>query len=133
MHLILQLSHNNRQTFRELFFQLHVKDQMESFHALYTKNKQKIEEFLTPVEFAKLFAWMSLEEQRELYEIFSSIYISQLLSHMEVDNVVRFLNDLSDVDTRILLDLFATDKRLMIEKLLAREPETAGSVMTKSY
>lgn len=106
---------------------------MESFHALYTKNKQKIEEFLTPDEFAKLFEWMSLEEQRELYEIFSSIYISQLLSHMEVDNVVRFLNDLSDVDTRILLDLFATDKRLMIEKLLAREPETAGSVMTKSF
>ena len=93
---------------------------MESFHALYTKNKQKIEEFLTPDEFAKLFEWMSLEEQRELYEIFSSFYISQLLSHMEVD-------------TRILLDLLATDKRLMIEKFLAYEPETAGSVMNKSF
>lgn len=106
---------------------------MESFHALYTKNKQKIEEFLTPDEFAKLFAWMSLEEQRDLCEKFTSFYISQLLSHIDVDNVVRFLNDLLDVDTRILLDLFATDKRLMIEKLLACEPETAGSVMTKSF
>lgn len=93
---------------------------MESFHALYTKNKQKIEEFLTTDEFAKLFEWMSLEEQRELYEIFSSFYISQLLSHMEVD-------------TRILLDLLVTDKHLMIEKLLACEPETAGSVMNKSF
>ena len=106
---------------------------MESFRALYTKNKQKIEEFLTTDEFAKLFAWMSLEEQRELCEKVTSFYISQLLSHIDVDNVVRFLNDLLDVDTRILLDLLVTDKHLMIEKLLACEPETAGSVMTKSF
>lgn len=125
--------HNERQTFRELFFRLHVKDQMDLFHALYPKNKRKIENFLLPSEFAKLFEWMTLDEQSELYEIFTASYISQLLSHMEGDNVVKLLNYLPDSDSNILLDLLPAEKRYIIEELLAFEPETAGSVMNKSF
>lgn len=125
--------HNERQTFRELFFRLHVKDQMDLFHALYPKNKRKIENFLSPSEFAKLFEWMTLDEQSELYEIFTASYISQLLSHMEGDNVVKLLNYLPDSDSNILLDLLPAEKRYIIEELLAFEPETAGSVMNKSF
>lgn len=124
---------NERQTFRELFFLLHVKDQMELFHALYPKNKRKIEDFLTPEEFARLFEWMSLDEQSELYEIFTASYISQLLTHMEVDNVVKFLTYLPDSQAKTLLDLLPAQKRTIIEELLAFEPETAGSVMNKSF
>ncbi|MGO4928370.1 magnesium transporter [Fundicoccus sp. Sow4_F4] len=125
--------HNERQTFRELFFRLHVKDQMDLFHALYPKNKRKIENFLSPSEFAKLFEWMTLDEQSELYEIFTASYISQLLSHMEGDNVVKLLNYLPDSDSNILLDLLPAEKRYIIEELLAFDPETAGSVMNKSF
>lgn len=125
--------HNERQTFRELFFRLHVKDQMDLFHALYPKNKRKIENFLSPSEFAKLFEWMTLDEQSELYEIFTASYISQLLLHMEGDNVVKLLNYLPDSDSNILLDLLPAEKRYIIEELLAFEPETAGSVMNKSF
>lgn len=125
--------HNERQTFRELFFRLHVKDQMDLFHALYPKNKRKIENFLSPSEFAKLFEWMTLDEQSELYEIFTASYISQLLSHMEGDNVVKLLNYLPDSDSNILLDLLPAEERYIIEELLAFEPETAGSVMNKSF
>ena len=125
--------HNDRQTFRELFFRLHVKDQMELFHALYPKNKRKIEDFLMPDEFAKLFEWMAPSEQRELHEIFSAEYISQLLTHMEVDNAVKFLAYLPDAEVQSLLHLLEADRRQLIEAQLAFEPETAGSIMNKSY
>lgn len=124
---------NDRDVFRELFFDLHVKDQMELFYALYPKNKRKIENFLMPNEFARLFEWMTPQEQGELHEIFSSNYIAQLLSYMEVDNVVRFLTYLPNEASETLLNLLAADQRASVEELLAFEPETAGSIMNKSY
>ena len=124
---------NDREGFRALFFGLHVKDQMDLFHTLYPQNKRKIEDFLMPDEFAKLFEWMTPSEQQELHEIFSIDYIGQLVSYMEVDNAVKFLTYLPDQEATQLLDLLPTDKRHSIEELLAFEPETAGSIMNKSY
>lgn len=125
--------HNDRETFREQFFRLHVKDQMDLFHTLYPKNKQKIEAFLMPDEFARLFEWMSLDEQSDVYAMFTTTYMSQLLTHMEADNVVKFLTYLPDTEANTLLSLLPADKRLVIDELLAFEPETAGSIMNKSF
>lgn len=125
--------HNDRESFRKLFLRLHVKDQLDLFQELYPKNKRKIEAFLTPAEFAKLFEWMQPQEQQTVHAIFSGPYIAQLLTHMELDNVVKFLAYLATPEVDLLLAMLGEDERLNIKAMLSYEPETAGSIMNKSY
>lgn len=124
---------NDRETFRTLFFKLHVKDQEELYHALYPKNKEKIELFLNPDEFAELFAWMKPREQMEVYEVFSRPYMARLLPHVESDNIIKFLSYLEAGQIAELLSFLETPLREQIEEMLKFEPETAGSLMNKSY
>lgn len=125
--------HNDRNTFRELFFRLHVKDQLELFQELYPKNKRKIEAFLTPVEFAKIFEQMKPQEQQVLHDIFSDTYLAHLLPHMELDNVIKFLAYLTTTEIEQLLSLLDENERSKIKAMFIYEPETAGSIMNKSY
>ena len=124
---------NNRQAFRSSFFKLHLKDQEELYHALYPKNKEKIEGFLTPAEFSDLFKWMDTEGQKEVYEVFSRDYVAGLLPYMETDTVVKFLSILEEEQADELLHLQEEDLRCQIKEVMTFNPETAGSIMNKSF
>ena len=124
---------NNRKKFRKLFLQLHTNDQVELFHLLYPENRKKVERFLEPAEFAELFEWMDPADQTEAYEAFSAEYVANLFHFMKIDNVVNFLSYRDDEETLALLDQLNTTERSKIEEMLAYEPETAGSIMTKSF
>lgn len=124
---------NDREAFRTQFFQLHVKDQEELYHALYLKNKAKIEQFLTPAEFADLFEWMDPSDQLAVYEVFSNEYIARVLPHVELDNIVKFLSYLDREQVTDLLASLNVSLREQVEELLEFDPETAGSIMNKSY
>lgn len=124
---------NDRNTFRELFFELHIKDRMELYHALYPKNKQKIEAFLTAQEFAELFEWMSPREQQQIMAVFSDDYIAELLLYMESDNVVKFLAHLTQEEMKMLVSKLDQANQAEILEMLSFELESAGSLMNKSY
>lgn len=124
---------NNRKKFRKLFLQLHTNDQVELFHLLYPENRKKVERFLEPAEFAELFEWMDPADQTEAYEAFSAEYVANLFHFMKIDNVVNFLSYRDDEETLALLDQLSATERSKIEEMLAYEPETAGSIMTKSF
>ena len=124
---------NNRQAFRSSFLKLHLKDQEELYHALYPKNKEKIEGFLTPAEFSDLFKWMDTEGQKEVYEVFSRDYVAGLLPYMETDTIVKFLSILEEEQADELLHLQEEDLRCQIKEVMTFNPETAGSIMNKSF
>ncbi|MFC5975645.1 magnesium transporter [Carnobacterium antarcticum] len=124
---------NNRKKFRKLFLKLHTNDQVELFHLLYTEKKKKVESFLEPSEFAELFEWMDPADQTEAYEAFSTEYIANLFHYMEIDNVVDFLSYRDDEERQALLNQLDAAERSRVEEMLAYEPETAGSIMTKGF
>lgn len=124
---------DDRATFRKLFFKLHTRDQEELYHELYPKNKQKIEFFLETDEFATLFEWMEPRDQYGVYKVFSRQYIAGLLSHMDSDNIVRFLSILQKEEVEELLALLEHETLQPIREMLTFKPESAGSIMNKSY
>lgn len=124
---------NNRKKFRKLFLKLHTNDQVELFHLLYPEKRKKVESFLEPAEFAELFEWMDPADQTEAYEAFSAEYIANLFHYMEIDNVVNFLSYRDDEERQVLLNFLDTAERSKVEEMLAYEPETAGSIMTKGF
>lgn len=124
---------NNRKKFRKLFLKLHTNDQVELFHLLYPEKRKKIENFLEPAEFAELFEWMDPADQTEAYEAFSPAYIANLFPYMEIDNVMGFLSYRNEEERQALLELLDVGERSKVEEMLAYEPETAGSIMTKGF
>ncbi|SEL38099.1 magnesium transporter [Carnobacterium iners] len=124
---------NNRKKFRELFLKLHINDQVELFHLLYPENRKKVESFLEPAEFAELFEWMDSADQTEAYEAFSAEYVANLFYYMKIDNVVSFLSYRDEKERLALLSELNSAERSKVEEMLAYEPETAGSIMTKGF
>lgn len=124
---------NNREAFRELFFDLHIKDRMELYHSLYPQNKERIEEFLTPEEFAEIFEWMAPREQERMIAVYSNQYIAKILPYMESDNIVKFLSHLQEDDLKSLLALLTENEKEHIAEIMSYDLETAGSIMNKSY
>ncbi|WP_414840329.1 magnesium transporter [Carnobacterium sp. TMP28] len=124
---------NNRKKFRELFLKLHINDQVELFHLLYPENRKKVESFLEPEEFAELFEWMDSADQTEAYEAFSVEYVANLFYYMKIDNVVSFLSYRDEKERQALLSELNPVERTKVEEMLAYEPETAGSIMTKGF
>ena len=123
----------NRKKFRELFLKLHINDQVELFHLLYPENRKKVESFLEPEEFAELFEWMDSPDQTEAYEAFSVEYVANLFYYMKIDNVISFLSYRDEKERQALLSELNPVERTKVEEMLAYEPETAGSIMTKGF
>lgn len=131
---IFQAAKNNdRKAFRSNFLKLHLRDQEELYHALYPKNKEKIEVFLTPAEFSDLFKWMDTRGQKEVYEVFSVDYVAGLFPYMETDTIVKFLSLLEEEEGEELLLLQDESLRIQIKEMMTFHPETAGSIMNKSF
>lgn len=124
---------NNRDAFRNLFLKMHINDQVELFHLLYPEKRKKVEKFLESAEFAELFEWMNSSDQSEAYEAFSVEYVANLFHYMKIDNVVDFLSYRDEEERKKLLNQLDTTERSRVEEMLAYEPETAGSIMTKSF
>lgn len=121
---------DNKEQFRTLFLRLHEKDQMELFHLLYPENKKKIADFLSPFEFAAIFEWMDLEDQKDAVHYLPIHYMSEVFHYMADDNVVGFLIELDETEKTALLTMMDAEDRHMVESLLSYAPETAGSIMT---
>lgn len=132
-NIFIAAKNNDRETFRMHFLKLHLKDQEELYHSLYPKNKEKIEVFLTPAEFSDLFKWMDTRGQKEVYEVFSVDYVAGLLPFMETDTIVKFLSILEGEQVEELLELQDENLRIQIREMMTFHPETAGSIMNKSF
>ncbi|WP_368646029.1 magnesium transporter [Alkalibacterium putridalgicola] len=124
---------NDKQAFRELFLRLHDRDQHEVFHLLYPDKKRKISEFLTPEEFAEIFEWMETEDQEAAVQYLPDAYMAEVFNTMAADDVARFLTESDETDNQTLLDMMDEEESQRVQEIMAYEPETAGSIMTKEF
>lgn len=124
---------NNREAFRDLFLRLHDRDQHEVFHLLYPEKKRKISDFLTPEEFAEIFEWMAVEDQEAAVANLPEAFMTEVFNEMAADDVARFFTDSEDTDSEAILALMDEEESRHVQELMAYEPETAGSIMTKEF
>lgn len=124
---------NKREEFRELFLELHDRDQHEVFHLLYPEKKKKISEFLSAKEFSEIFEYMALEDQEAAVRNMPQTFIAAVLNYLPADEVAEFLTDSNEVDGRKLLNMMDDEESKHVQELLSYAPETAGSIMTKEF
>lgn len=124
---------NKREEFRELFLELHDRDQHEVFHLLYPEKKRKISEFLSAKEFSEIFEYMALEDQEAAVRNMPQTFIAAVLNYLPADEVAEFLTDSNEVDGRKLLNMMDDEESKHVQELLSYAPETAGSIMTKEF
>lgn len=119
--------------FRDLFLQLHEYDQVEVFHLLYPENKERVESFLTPEEFAGVFEQMETEDQQEAVYYLSEAFLAKVFKELPDDVVGRFFSETEDLSSEKLQKLIQDVGQEYIEQLLSYEPETAGFIMTENF
>lgn len=124
---------NKREEFRELFLELHDRDQHEVFHLLYPEKKKKISEFLSAKEFSEIFEYMALEDQEAAVRNMPQTFIAAVLNYLPADEVAEFLTDSNEFDGRKLLNMMDDEESKHVQELLSYAPETAGSIMTKEF
>lgn len=124
---------NNRETFRELFLQLHDRDQQEVFHLLYPDKKRKISDFLTAEEFAEIFEYMEIEDQEAAVRYLPDKFMAEVFNFMPADEVAMFLLESEETDKKALLNMMDEEESKHVQEILSYAPETAGSIMTKEY
>ena len=124
---------NNRDAFRELFLQLHDRDQQEVFHLLYPDKKRKISDFLSAEEFAEIFEYMEIEDQEAAVRYLPDQFMADVFNYLPADEVAQFLLDSEETDKKALLNMMDDEESKHVQEILSYAPETAGSIMTKEY
>lgn len=126
---------NQREEFREMFLPLHERDQLNLFHLLYPKNKTKISEFLSAEEFAEIFEWMDVQDQKDAVKYLPEDYILSMFNDLPADTLANFvyLNNRTDTNIEAVLNKMDDQKYKRVLEILSYEQETAGSIMTKEY
>ncbi|WP_343753176.1 magnesium transporter [Alkalibacterium iburiense] len=124
---------NNRETFRELFLQLHDRDQQEVFRLLYPDKKRKISDFLSAEEFAEIFEYMEIEDQEAAVRYLPDQFMADVFNYLPADEVAQFLLDSEETDKKALLNMMDEEESKHVQEILSYAPKTAGSIMTKEY
>lgn len=129
------LANDEIDQFREEFLNMHTYDQGEYFEICDNELKQKIYQFLSPLEVADFFETTELddEEYEEIFQNMNANYASQMLSDMSYDNAVDILNVLSKSKIATLLTLMNREDAREIKALLHYEEDTAGGIMTTEF
>ena len=126
---------DQREEFRETFLPLHERDQLNLFHLLYPENKAKISEFLSAEEFAEIFEWMDIQDQKDAVKYLPEDYILSVFNDLPADTLANFvyLNNRTDTNIEAILNKMNDQKYKRVVEILSYEQETAGSIMTKEY
>lgn len=124
---------DDRLTFRELFLQLHERDQHEVFELFYPENKKKISNFLLAEEFAEIFEWLEIEDQEDAVAYLPDSYIAQVFNELANDDVVYFITQSEKTDNESLLKMMDETESERVREILSYAADTAGSIMTKEF
>ncbi len=135
LHLLDFLERRDRAAFRELFLDLHERDQSEFYVALDDTNRQLLYEMLTPHEVGQFYDTINIDDidHEENFETIDARYAARMVAAMQTDNAVDILNVLSKDKVTSLLALMDSKSRTEIRALLNYGEDTAGGIMTTEF
>ena len=135
-HIIDTLAVNDKEGFREEFFQNHSFDQAQIYLNLTVEQRRKVHDFLTPKELSEVYDIIDEEDEEQIFTFLFDMddaYAANLLSYMYTDNAVDILNELSLDQVRIYMRLMSKESADDIKTLMNYADETAGAIMTTEF
>lgn len=131
--ILEMLNQGERETFRELFLELHPTDQMDIFIELDTKLRKRVYDYVLPIEFAEVFQGLEVDEQKQAVQEMDKKYLYEVFNNMYADDVADFLGEVQETKALEILTSMDQEEADEVKELLSYEPETAGSIMTKEF
>lgn len=112
---------------------MHPADQVELFRSLEIAQQKQMFLFLSPQEFADIFAGLDSDDQAFAFAELSFQYAVSMLNHMPADDVADFFAKIELSNADEILGSMDQEEANRVKELMAYEPKTAGSIMTKEF
>lgn len=129
------LATEDKQQFREIFFENHTYDQAQIYLSLSLEERKMAYQFLTPEEMAMVFELLEedVEDVEEYLNEMEEGYASRMLAEMYSDNAVDVLKQVGEENTRTYLRLMPHKTAAELRQLLNYDDDTAGAMMTTEF
>ena len=129
------LATEDKQQFREIFFENHTYDQAQIYLSLTLEERKLAYQYLTPEEMAMVFELLEedVEDVEEYLNEMDEAYASRMLAEMYSDNAVDVLKQVGEENVRTYLRLMPHKTASELRQLLNYEDETAGAMMTTEF
>lgn len=129
------LATEDKQQFREIFFENHTYDQAQIYLSLSLEERKMAYQFLTPEEMAMVFELLEedVEDVEEYLNEMEEGYASRMLAEMYSDNAVDVLKQVGEENTRTYLRLMPHKTATELRQLLNYDDDTAGAMMTTEF
>ncbi|WP_202077336.1 magnesium transporter [Caldalkalibacillus salinus] len=121
------------ESFRQAFLHMHPTDQMDNLSRFPSELRQKVYYYLSPSEFADIFQEYHRKKQKSLIVELDDHYTLDVIDHMQTDDVVDFLSELSKEKRRFFLKRMDDATAQEVSTLLTYPEETAGAMMTTEF
>ena len=134
-NMIHHLKEENLDEFRSYFFELHPYDRAKFFLKLDQTDRMHVYHFLSPEEMASVFENVK-EDKKRLHMLLNEMdpaFAAKMFEHMNVDDAVDVLNELSKDQVASYLAIMDVQVAKSIRELLNYEQFTAGSIMTTEF
>ena len=129
------LATEDKQQFREIFFENHTYDQAQIYLSLTLEERKLAYQFLTPEEMAMVFELLEedVEDVEEYLSEMDEAYVSRMLAEMYSDNAVDVLKQVGEENVRTYLRLMPHKTATELRQLLNYDDDTAGAMMTTEF
>ena len=129
------LATEDKQQFREIFFENHTYDQAQIYLSLTLEERKLAYQFLTPEEMAMVFELLEedVEDVEKYLSEMDEAYVSRMLAEMYSDNAVDVLKQVGEEKVRTYLRLMPHKTAAELRQLLNYDDDTAGAMMTTEF
>lgn len=132
-YLMLYLQGDDHPKFRSTFFQCHLIHRLAFFNELKLDDRKLFYTMIEPEEFSYLFIKVNSEKQKKIMTELDERYVGQMLNHLQLHDLVRFLRKLDQQDSDYYIAFMRKSKVRKIKSMLSYDARTAGSIMTMDF
>ncbi|ADH98031.1 magnesium transporter [Salisediminibacterium selenitireducens] len=131
--VVRTLQDEDLESFRELFFDLHIMDQLDIYINIGKDQRKILYHFISPEEFAEIFEELEFEQQKLYMKELSTDYARDVINNMSDDDIADFLGEMDESESNKIIETLDKEDQADIKELLSYEEETAGGIMTKEF
>src|SRR5699024_5931080 len=129
-YLLYDLKNKNKGRFRSDFLQLHRNDQLRVFNILEGASRLIFYEYITPAEFAPIFAKLTRANKQTVLKQVDKEYEQGIMEYLPADELVRFLKKIDKDEIDYYVSYLSQERAIQIRSLLEYKKGTAGAMMT---
>lgn len=117
----------------ELIQPLHIADQAEIFNQLSPDERHTLAEAIKGDFDHAVLPYLSPEAAEELMAVLGTSVTAEAITHLELDDAVHVIEDLSEADQQEILEAIPEEDRAQIEEVLSYPEESAGRLMSHKF